>query len=112
MRMTDVTVLGTGLMGTAIARALLAEGFHVSVWNRTAAKTEPLIAEGAAGVKSAAAAVSASPLTIVMVSDYAAVHALLDDLPDTGFPEGHVVLNLTTGAPEQVDPCRRQFERR
>ncbi len=93
--MTDVSVLGTGLMGTAIARALLAEGSRVSVWNRTAAKTQPLIAEGAAGEESAADAVSASPLTIVMVSDYEAVRRVLDGLPDTGLPEGHVVLSFT-----------------
>ena len=110
--MSDVTVLGAGLMGTAIARALLAQGLDVCVWNRTATKAEPLVAEGAAGAESAAEAISASPLTIVMVSDYEAVRRVLDGLPDTGFPEGHVVLNLTTGTPAQVDPCRREFERR
>jgi 3-hydroxyisobutyrate dehydrogenase-like beta-hydroxyacid dehydrogenase len=110
--MTDVTVLGTGLMGTAIARALLAQGLGVCVWNRTAGKTQPLIAEGAAGAESAADAVEASPLAIVMVSDYEAVHRVLGGLPDSGLPAGHVVLNLTTGTPEQVDPCRQEFERR
>jgi 3-hydroxyisobutyrate dehydrogenase-like beta-hydroxyacid dehydrogenase len=110
--MSDVTVLGAGLMGSAIARALLAQGLGVCVWNRTAAKTEPLIAEGAAGAESAAAAVAASPLTILMVSDYAAVDRVLDGLPDAGFPAGSVVLNLTTGTPEQVAASRPEFERR
>jgi 3-hydroxyisobutyrate dehydrogenase-like beta-hydroxyacid dehydrogenase len=105
-------VLGTGLMGTAISRALLAQGFDVCVWNRTTAKTEPLVSEGAVGAVSAAEAVSASPLAIVMVSDYEAVRGLLDGLPETRFPEGHVVLNLTTGTPEQVDLCRQEVERR
>ncbi len=110
--MSDVTVLGAGLMGSAIARALLAQGLDVCVWNRTAAKAEPLLAEGATSAESAAAAVRSSALAIVMVSDYAAVDRVLDGLPDTGFPEDTVVLNLTTGTPEQVAECRPEFERR
>ena len=36
--MTDVTCVGLGLMGSALARALLAAGHEVSVWNRTPEK--------------------------------------------------------------------------
>jgi 3-hydroxyisobutyrate dehydrogenase-like beta-hydroxyacid dehydrogenase len=37
-----VAVLGTGRMGAAIARRLAAEGFELSLWNRTRAKAEEL----------------------------------------------------------------------
>ena len=37
-----VAVIGTGRMGSALAAALLNKGFATTVWNRTAAKTEPL----------------------------------------------------------------------
>jgi len=37
-----VTVIGAGRMGSALAAALSNKGFVTTVWNRTAAKTEPL----------------------------------------------------------------------
>ncbi|MER5769486.1 NAD(P)-dependent oxidoreductase [Streptomyces sp. NPDC001985] len=42
--------LGTGRMGTVMARSLLDGGAEVSVWNRTAAKTVPLVEQGARAV--------------------------------------------------------------
>ncbi|MFE6489970.1 NAD(P)-binding domain-containing protein, partial [Streptomyces sp. NPDC057757] len=41
---THVTLLGLGAMGTALARAWLAAGHPLTVWNRTAARAEPLAA--------------------------------------------------------------------
>ena len=45
--MIHVAVLGTGTMGSGVARTLLREGFEVSVWNRTAEKAAPLAGDGA-----------------------------------------------------------------
>jgi 3-hydroxyisobutyrate dehydrogenase-like beta-hydroxyacid dehydrogenase len=42
--------LGTGRMGTAMAGRLLDADEQVVVWNRTKAKTEPLVAKGATAV--------------------------------------------------------------
>ena len=42
----SVAVLGTGLIGAAIARNLARKGFHVRGWNRTAEKAQALIADG------------------------------------------------------------------
>ncbi|MGC9439564.1 NAD(P)-dependent oxidoreductase [Streptomyces sp. WG5] len=47
--MTDqltVSVLGTGIMGAAMARNLARAGHTVRVWNRTRDKAEPLAADG------------------------------------------------------------------
>jgi 3-hydroxyisobutyrate dehydrogenase len=44
--------LGTGRMGTAMARRLLARGCSVAVYNRTAAKAAPLVELGATAVGS------------------------------------------------------------
>jgi 3-hydroxyisobutyrate dehydrogenase len=46
--------LGTGRMGAALARRLLAAGCDLTVYNRTRAKAEPLAAEGAKVASSAA----------------------------------------------------------
>ena len=69
----SVAVLGTGIMGAAMARNLLRAGHQVSVWNRDAAKTEPLVAEGALRAPTPAAAVEAADVVLTMLYDAAAV---------------------------------------
>jgi 3-hydroxyisobutyrate dehydrogenase len=44
---TKVAVLGTGIMGAAMARNLLAAGLEVRAWNRSREKAEPLAQDGA-----------------------------------------------------------------
>jgi 3-hydroxyisobutyrate dehydrogenase-like beta-hydroxyacid dehydrogenase len=44
---TPVTVIGLGLMGRALATAFLRAGHPTTVWNRTPAKAEQLVAQGA-----------------------------------------------------------------
>jgi 3-hydroxyisobutyrate dehydrogenase len=51
-----VAVLGTGIMGAAMARNLLAAGMEVRVWNRTREKADPLAEDGAAVTASPAQA--------------------------------------------------------
>ena len=55
-----VTVIGLGLMGQALAGAFLADGHPTTVWNRSAAKAEQLVARGATLAASARNAVAAS----------------------------------------------------
>ena len=43
--------LGTGRMGAALAGRLIEAGERVTVWNRTAAKTAPLVCRGARAVE-------------------------------------------------------------
>jgi 3-hydroxyisobutyrate dehydrogenase-like beta-hydroxyacid dehydrogenase len=44
--MSDISVFGLGLMGSALASALIGGGHGVSVWNRTPAKAQPLVELG------------------------------------------------------------------
>ncbi len=97
----SVTVLGTGSIGTATARVLLGAGHEVHVWNRTPERAAPLLDEGAHLAPSVTDAVRASPLTLVCLTDHAAVQALLDDLPHQPSEDRTVVL-LTTGTPDEV----------
>ncbi|TMR17986.1 NAD(P)-dependent oxidoreductase [Nonomuraea turkmeniaca] len=94
----NITVLGLGLMGSALARALLAAGHHVTVWNRTPAKADPLIAKGAARAATPAEAVEASPLVIVCLLDYPSVYEALKEVSLAG----KTVVNLTTGRPAEA----------
>jgi 3-hydroxyisobutyrate dehydrogenase len=69
-----VAVLGTGRMGTPIARNLLAAGFEVSVWNRTAERAAPLAADGARLSSSPADAVGGVDVVLTMLADGDAVN--------------------------------------
>jgi 3-hydroxyisobutyrate dehydrogenase-like beta-hydroxyacid dehydrogenase len=77
--------LGLGEMGTPMALRLLAAGHELSVWNRSEARTKPLIREGAIAAATPAEAELGSDAVITMLLDDAAyeevlfgVHRLLD----------------------------------
>jgi 3-hydroxyisobutyrate dehydrogenase len=70
--MTTVAVLGLGIMGEGIARNLLRKGFPTVVWNRTAARMEPLVERGVLSAESPAAAAAQAEVVIDVVTDVAA----------------------------------------
>jgi 3-hydroxyisobutyrate dehydrogenase-like beta-hydroxyacid dehydrogenase len=102
MKNTDkaVTVLGLGAMGSALARAFVAAGHPTTVWNRAPEKAAALVAAGAVRADTTAAAVAASPLVVVCLADHRSVHEVLDPAADA--LAGRVLVNLTTGTPEQA----------
>lgn len=104
---TPVTVLGLGLMGGALAGAFLRAGHPTTVWNRTTAKADDLVARGATLAGSPAAAIAAAPLVVVCVSDYDAVADVLD-----GPLDGRVVVNLTSGTPSRARALAEEVARR
>lgn len=98
--MSNVTVLGLGTMGQALARALLKAGHKVTVWNRTAGKDSTLVAEGAIRAISVDEAVRTSSVIIVCMLDYPSVRAVLE--PVEHRLSGLALFNLTTGRPDEV----------
>lgn len=66
---TSVAVLGTGIMGAAMARNLCGAGLDVRVWNRSREKAEPLAAEGARIADDPAAAVEGADVVLTMLHD-------------------------------------------
>jgi len=95
-----VTVLGLGPMGQALAGAFLDSGHPTTVWNRTAAKAEALVARGATRADTVADAVAANPLTIACVIDYDAVRAIVEPAADA--LKGRTLVNLTADTPEHA----------
>ena len=95
-----VTVVGLGLMGGALARALLRAGHPTTVWNRTAAKADALVAGGARRADTLTGALAASPLTIVCLLDADSVRQTLGGAADA--LAGQTLVNLTSGTPEQA----------
>lgn len=70
-----VGFLGLGPMGLPMARALVAAGLDVTVWNRTIARADPL--RGSATVADTPAA-AARPVTLTMLPDLPQVMDLVD----------------------------------
>ena len=78
--MTDtrtVAVLGTGIMGSAIARRLLAGGFPVRAWNRTRERAEPLAEAGAQLADTPADAADQADFVLTMLTDGGAVEGTM-----------------------------------
>ncbi|GAA2430240.1 NAD(P)-dependent oxidoreductase [Streptomyces glaucus] len=70
--MTDkltVSVLGTGIMGAAMARNIARAGHAVRAWNRTRDKAEPLAADGAHVAATPAEAVEGADVVLTMLYD-------------------------------------------
>ncbi|GGH95578.1 NAD(P)-dependent oxidoreductase [Arthrobacter liuii] len=95
-----VAVLGTGIMGAAMARNLLRAGHDVSVWNRDAAKTEPLVAEGARGAATPSEAVKAADVVLTMLYDADAVQQVVRAAEPGIRPGTAWVQSTTVGVPD------------
>jgi len=72
-----VGVIGLGRMGGALADALLAGGFPIVVWNRTAAKAEPQVRAGAELAGSVGELIGDSDVVVSCLTDFAALDAAL-----------------------------------
>jgi 3-hydroxyisobutyrate dehydrogenase len=74
---TSVAVLGTGIMGSAMARNLLAAGLRTTVWDRSPQATTALAEAGAVVAASAAEAVNGAEVVITMLPTAAAVQSVM-----------------------------------
>ncbi|MCP2168844.1 3-hydroxyisobutyrate dehydrogenase [Goodfellowiella coeruleoviolacea] len=87
-------------MGLALAEALLAQGHPLTVWNRTAAKADALVAKGAHRAASVADAVLASPLTITCLNDYDTMYQVFAGAEEA--LRGRALINLNSGTPTEA----------
>ena len=90
-----VAVLGTGIMGAGMTRSLLRAGHDVRVWNRTAARAQPLADDGATVADTAAGAVEGAEVVLVMLWDSPAVLDVLGSAagaaPDAVWLQGSTI---------------------
>ncbi|QLH21512.1 NAD(P)-dependent oxidoreductase [Streptomyces sp. Rer75] len=66
---TSVAVLGTGIMGSGMARNLARAGLDVRAWNRTRAKAEPLSPDGVRVTDTPAQAVDGADVVLTILHD-------------------------------------------
>jgi len=92
----EVSVIGTGAMGTAVVERLLATGHDITIFNRSPGRMPPLEKKGARVAKSARAAVESTPVVISLVVDAPAMDEMI--LTDEIVPlfAGKTFLKMTT----------------
>ncbi len=93
--MAKIALLGTGLSGSAMAERRLRAGDEVTVWNRTVEKARALEPLGARVAASIPEAVDGAERVHVIVSDDAAVDAVIDQVPS-----GRLVIDHSTVSPK------------
>jgi 3-hydroxyisobutyrate dehydrogenase-like beta-hydroxyacid dehydrogenase len=92
--MLDIGIIGLGAMGSGIAESLIRAGYRPRVWNRSRDPVDALARLGARPVSTAREAF-AGDAVISMLSDDAAVRAVIDELLD-GAPKDLVHVNMAT----------------
>ncbi len=103
--MSDITVIGLGLMGAALARTLQRAGHDLTVWNRSPVKMQPFIDDGVAGAPDVVSAIAASSVIVICIENYAATKSMLrsDEVPP--LLAGRTVVQLSTGTPREAAEC-------
>jgi 3-hydroxyisobutyrate dehydrogenase-like beta-hydroxyacid dehydrogenase len=97
-----VSVIGMGLMGSALAKAFLANNHPVTVWNRTASKCTPLEQAGAKVAKSVVDAAEASQVMVISLLNYEVTQSLLQTPEVIEKLKGKVIVQLSTGFPREA----------
>jgi 3-hydroxyisobutyrate dehydrogenase len=93
--------IGLGTMGEAMALNLIKAGTPLTVWNRSAAKSELLAGAGAAVARDVADLFARCDVVILMLADGAAIDAVLARGQSAFGPrvEGHTLINMATVPP-------------
>ncbi|MEQ9322479.1 MAG: NAD(P)-dependent oxidoreductase [Polyangiaceae bacterium] len=108
MSKLKITQLGLGAMGRRMARRLLDAGHAVTVYNRTRAATEPLVAAGARGTEEPREAVDGAHVVVACVRDDEAARSVwLDEARGAarGLGRDTIVIESSTLTPA----CAREL---
>lgn len=109
-----VAFLGTGLMGSRMARNLLTAGHRLTVWNRSKSKAESLVAQGAIAADSAAAAVDGAGTIITMLANGPAVESVFFGAENatTKIAAGALVIDMSSAPPDLARAHAKRFAAR
>ena len=99
--MTNLGFVGLGLMGSRIVKRLLAAGHHLSGYNRTRAKAEPLIQAGMQWKDTPREVAQAADITFSMVMDTAALSSITEGTDGVlgGLSAGKIYVDMSTVSP-------------
>jgi 3-hydroxyisobutyrate dehydrogenase-like beta-hydroxyacid dehydrogenase len=90
---------GLGAMGAGIAQRLLDAGYHVTGWNRTKAKAEPLLEAGMGWAESPRELAAGVDVLFTMLTNTAAIEEIAEPVLE-GIRPGTVWADISTIAPD------------
>lgn len=99
--MAELGFVGLGVMGSQMVNRLLGKGHRVTGYNRTRSKAEWLIEKGMKWAGTPRAVVEASDITLSMVTNSAALAALMNE-PEgllAGVKPGKILVDMSTVGP-------------
>ena len=100
---TKVAVLGTGIMGSGMARNLLSAGMEVRAWNRSREKAEPLAQDGAEVADSPADAARGADFLLTMLADAGVIQEAVGDGVLEALADDGVWLQMSTVGEEGTE---------
>ena len=106
-----IALLGTGLLGRAIAERLQSVGHSVTVYNRTTTKALPLQACGITVVTRPEQAMVQADCVVLMLADAAAIRAVLLTSASLAVLRGKTVIQMGTIAQEESLALQVEIER-
>jgi 3-hydroxyisobutyrate dehydrogenase-like beta-hydroxyacid dehydrogenase len=106
--MTDISVIGLGAMGSALARSHVKADRSVTVWNRSPKKVAALLADGAIAADTASEAIAASPVTITCVKSHPQTMEILKNAANA-LP-GKTIIELSTGGAAEAEALTQMLE--
>ncbi len=106
-----ITLLGTGLLGRAIAERLQSVGHAVTVYNRTTTKALPLQACGITVVTRPEEAIAQADCVVLMLADAAAIRAVLLTPASLAVLRGKTVIQMGTIAQDESLALQAEIER-
>ncbi len=98
----NISVIGLGSMGFALAETLLKADFNISVWNRTSSKAQKLENKGANICSTPNEAFKNSQFIVASLSNYEAWNNIIDSNQIDMDLSGKTIIQLTTGSIEEV----------
>lgn len=105
--MAKVTVVGAGVMGSALAVALLKSGHKVTVWNRTPSNAEHLKSFGAALSSDFVHAVEGAEMVVICLTNYAVATEMLAIPSHQAALRATTVVQLSTGSSKESRDLER-----
>ena len=98
--MSDVSVIGCGAMGSAIAETLAERDTRVTVWNRTRERAASLAGPRITVAASVDEVIARSPVAIVCVAGYEVASTLLEDVGESR--RGKTIVGVSFVSPDQA----------
>jgi 3-hydroxyisobutyrate dehydrogenase-like beta-hydroxyacid dehydrogenase len=110
--MANIGFVGLGIMGSGMVKRLLSAGHGVTGYNRTRAKTQPLIERGMKFAETPRAAAQAGDFIFTMVTNTEALHAVTGGADGilAGLSAGKVFIDMSTVSPAASRNLAKQVE--